>query len=439
MTAATPLADRIARRRHAATNALRGAVSACDLQRTRAPFGWTVRPAPGSVLASPRVAAWDPEPDYFHHWVRDAAVVMRVVPDILEVSPPQEARWWRRAFADYVAFSLAASDPDREPLAANPLRGRTAADHQQYLRPDAELQALKGDIRMGEPRVAADGTPDLERWSRPQNDGPALRASGCLAICDRLPDLMDGRVKTLIARDLAYTAHAAGEPCIGPWEEEPAAHYSFTLIAQWDALIRGAVWPGTPPEERARLQDRAGRVMALLEKLRDPADEAWRQSSVSPPGTYDSATLLAILHAGRSEGPLALTAVATSGTFAVLESQFRALYPLNARGGAVAFGRWKDDAFFGGNPWLPVTLGCAELHYEIASGTGDTAAFARADAWMALVLDHTTNKVPFPEQMDHATGSPTSCLGLSWSAAAFIGAAAARARAVRRLGTPGGV
>lgn len=436
MTVAS-LSERVGRRRETAIGVLRTAVSATDLLRTRAGFGWTVRPAPGSVLASARIAAWDPEPDYFHHWVRDAAVVMRVVPDILEDAPPEEGRWWRRAFADYVAFSLAISDPDGAPVSANPLRQGTAEDHLQFLRPDAELRALRGAARLGEPRVAADGTPDPERWSRPQYDGPALRASGCLAICDRLPDLRTGQVETLVRRDLAYTAQVAGAACIGPWEEAPAARHSFTLIAQWDALMRGAHWSGLPEAERALMQRQAGVAMAKLEALSDPESGAWRQSSASAPGVFDSATLLAILHAGRSDGPLAKTAPATQATVSVLEAQFGTLYPLNARGGAVAFGRWKDDAFFGGNPWLPITLGCAELHYEIAAETDDASAFERAEAWMALVLDHTSDAIPFPEQMDRVTGTPVSCLALSWSAAAFIGAAAARARAVRRGAVPG--
>ena len=37
-----------------------------------------------------------------------------------------------------------------------------------------------------------------------------------------------------------------------------------------------------------------------------------------------------------------------------------------------------------------------------------------------------------PEQLDRATGAPVSCKALTWSAAAFIGAAAARERALMR-------
>ncbi len=45
--------------------------------KERPGFGQRVVPAPGSVLASPVPAAYDPDPDYFFHWFRDAAVVDR--------------------------------------------------------------------------------------------------------------------------------------------------------------------------------------------------------------------------------------------------------------------------------------------------------------------------------------------------------------------------
>ncbi len=147
---------------------------------TRPAFGWQVRPVPGSVLASPRLAAWDPEPDYFHHWVRDAAIAIRALPEVIAAVHPDERTWWLDAFRSHVEFSLRISDPERLGPSHNPLAAATRADHLRFLRPDAELSALGGTAWLGEPRFAADGGPDLERWNRPQDDGPALRASACL-------------------------------------------------------------------------------------------------------------------------------------------------------------------------------------------------------------------------------------------------------------------
>ena len=53
--------------RHAA-NAMRTSISAVGIVKTRPGFAQTVVPVRGSVVASPVLAAYDPDPDYFFHW-----------------------------------------------------------------------------------------------------------------------------------------------------------------------------------------------------------------------------------------------------------------------------------------------------------------------------------------------------------------------------------
>ncbi len=238
-------------------------------------------------------------------------------------------------------------------------------------------------------------------------------------------------------RDLAYLGQVAGRPCIGLWEEEPARRTTFTLIVQWDALDRGAAWRQAVGDARgaAELRAAAERLAAMVGEAADSGDPAgragpaWRESIEAPAGHADSATVLAILHAERETGPFALDAPRTRGTVAALERAFADLYPINRGRSVPAMGRWRADAYFGGNPWYPVTLGFAELHYRIAARTGDRWAFDRAEAWMALIEEVAPDGDALPEQFDRATGAPVSCLALSWSAAAFIGAATARAAA----------
>lgn len=416
--------------RLACARAMRNACSATHLIRRREGFGWTVRPAAGSILASPRVAGWDPEPDYFHHWIRDSAIVLRAVPLAIRADPGSRP-FWLRFIADFIGFSLSISDPDRRGPATNPLRASTRPDHGKFLRPDAELAALSGDAWQQEPRVAADGSPDLECWSRPQDDGPALRASAVMAVLKDLPETASRQAEALIARDLAHVLQVAGRPCIGPWEEDPPRRASFTLLAQWDALDRGSA-RSSPPDRRMR--EAADRLAALIETARDGASGGWRESIEAPEGRLDSATCLALLHARRRHGPFALTAPRTRATAAALEETFAGLYPINRGRCAPAIGRWAGDAYFGGNPWYPATLGFAELHYRIAAETGDRDAFAKAEAWMQLIETVAPRPAgPLPEQFDRSTGVPVSCLDLTWSAAAFLEAAAARDAALQAL------
>lgn len=421
----------IAAQRLASARAMRGACSATHLTRHRAGFGWTVRPAAGSILASPRIAGWDPEPDYFHHWIRDSAIVLRAVPLAIRADPGARA-FWLGLIADFIRFSLFISDPARRGPVRNPLRESASQEYRHYLRPDAELAALCGDAWLGEPRLAADGAPDPEGWSRPQDDGPALRASALISVLEALPEAASPEAEALIARDLAYTTLVAGRPCIGPWEEAPPRRSSFTLIVQWDALDRGSARAGAQGGDGARMRAAADRAALLIEAAADAATGGWRESIEAPPGRIDSATCLAILHARRMDGPFALTAARTLATVAALEQLFTDLYPINRGRAAPAIGRWAEDVYCGGNPWYPVTLGFAELHYRIAAATGDEGAFARAEAWMELIRQVAPDPPgPLPEQFDRETGAPVSCLDLAWSAAAFLEAAAARDMALQ--------
>src|SRR5450432_1433529 len=59
-------------------------ISAAHLVKQRIAFGQTIRPAVGSVLASPSLAAYDPDPDYFFHWLRDSAIVIDAARILIE-------------------------------------------------------------------------------------------------------------------------------------------------------------------------------------------------------------------------------------------------------------------------------------------------------------------------------------------------------------------
>src|SRR5579863_8963019 len=81
------------------------AVSATNLVKDRPGFGQRVVPRPGSMLASPVPAAYDPDPDYFFHWFRDSAIVI----DALRVALAEgflESSGIVR-FREFVEFSLA--------------------------------------------------------------------------------------------------------------------------------------------------------------------------------------------------------------------------------------------------------------------------------------------------------------------------------------------
>src|SRR5690349_21213017 len=147
------------------------AISATHLRRVRAPFGQDIVPARGSVLASPAIADWNPEPDYFFHWVRDSAIVMSVVADSMaDAADSRERARWARYFEEFVTFSLRLTELEGESAVASLNGERIRPEVRKYLRDEAELRALSGETVLGEPRFNADGTVDIFRWARPQFD-----------------------------------------------------------------------------------------------------------------------------------------------------------------------------------------------------------------------------------------------------------------------------
>ena len=158
---------------HAAT-AMQRSISARGIVKERVGFGQTVRPVAGSIVASPVLASWDPDPDYFFHWFRDSAIVIDAVRLLYEAGHLGAAALTH--FADFLRFSLSLQALDGRVLVQLPQwRAKVLPHFVQYLRGD-DLKTVFGDAVYADTRVNPDGTLDISRWTRPQHDGPPLRA-----------------------------------------------------------------------------------------------------------------------------------------------------------------------------------------------------------------------------------------------------------------------
>src|SRR5579863_3664695 len=162
-----------------AAAAMLESVSAVRIVKTRPGFAQTIRPRKGSVVASPVLADWNPEPDYFFHWYRDSALVMDALRLLLNAGAfgPEALTHFR----DFVRFSLSLQKLDGRALAADSTRREhCATEFVRFLRSETELAAVHGDAVLADTRVNADGTLDISKWTRPQHDGAPLRALAVL-------------------------------------------------------------------------------------------------------------------------------------------------------------------------------------------------------------------------------------------------------------------
>jgi glucoamylase len=410
------------------------AISATHLRRNREAFGQTVVPAEGSVLASPAIADWNPEPDYFFHWIRDSAIVMRVAAELMDAAPDETTRRrWSRHFENFVRFSLTLSELDGPAfLERSSFRHETREGYRKFLRPDAEIAALTGAALLGEPRFNLDGSIDIFRWWRPQYDGPALRALACLRYLAAGGEKSE-EISRLLRRDLDFTLLHAGEPCIGPWEEaDENAHHYYVALAQLGAVVHGHAWIDAATRAAAEHKLREGLARHWSER-HQVYMAIWPARADTADDLVDAAALLAVLDADLPDGPHSIVDPRVQKTFAVIEDVFAREFPINEGRKAPALGRSRKDRYFGGGAWYPTTLAAASLCYGGARREGKERRgwLARGDAYMATVRALTPQDGSLSEQVDRANGKQMSARDLTWSYAAFISAALSRAQALR--------
>ena len=389
---------------HAAQMMLKG-ISPVDIVKTRSRFGQTIMPKPGSVVASPVLASYDPDPDYFFHWYRDSAAVIDAL-YLLRTAVPQADTM----FQDFVRFSLDLEALDGRRVPPD-WRAATEPDFTRFLRKD--MEAAHGPAIAAETRVNPDGSLDITDWPRPQHDGPALRALTLMRWG------AEGDAAKLLRHDLAFVLTHARRPCFDIWEEEFGLH-AYTLRVSAAALERGAAWLALRGSNADA--ERCRREAATIETV---LDDFWMEEQAhirsrrveggAPEKLLDCAVILAANHAGMT-GPRYLA------TLKRLEMLFDAAYPINHNrpaGRAPALGRYAGDKYYSGGAYYFSTLGAAEFCYR----SGDKAA---GDAYLETVRAFTPPSGDLSEQFDQVTGAQTSAKHLTWSYAAFLTAVAAR-------------
>jgi glucoamylase len=469
-----PLTDWIDQQYRLSAAAMLQSISAIHLVKERPAFGQIIRPARGSVLASPVMASYDPYPDYFFHWFRDSAIVIDAARILIE-----DGTYGSKVVdhvKDFVRFSLRLRDLDGRLLLTSPsISSAVDPEFRRYVRSEAELSDAFGEAIFVETRVNPDGTLDFIKWARPQLDGPALRALVTMRFWQRYffnDAEMCKAARELVEADLAFTYRHWAEPSFDIWEEELGHHY-YTRLVQYAALADGAKWL----DERGQF-GQAQAYMAASHEISQHLDRYWvaaRGFYISrievmagiPGKELDIATILAVNHAGREKGPHSVLDPRAQATLAKLEKLFAAEYEINGslpcdRG--VAMGRYAGDRYYSGGAYYFATLAAAEFLYQLARAvanrpTGDdtineyalpmniladadqaldqsgviAALLSRGDGFMSTVRAYTPASGDLSEQFDRISGRQTSSQNLAWSHAAFITAVASRRAALRAV------
>ncbi|EUC57047.1 glucoamylase [Rhizoctonia solani AG-3 Rhs1AP] len=404
----------------------------------------------GVVIASPSKSS----PDYVYAWTRDSALVFKVLVD--------QYTQGRDTTLDTQIRNWIAS------------QGRI----QQVSNPSGTVSS--GGL--GEPKYNIDESAFTAGWGRPQRDGPALRATTMITYANSLgasDSYVTGTIWPMLKLDLDYVAQYWNSTGFDLWEEVSGSSF-FTTAVQHRALREGAkIATALGDSTRATTYTtQAANVLCFLQSYWNPtakyASSNVNGGSVIRSGIDTNSILTSIHTFDPSAGCEATTfqpcsdkALANHKT--VVDS-FRATYALNsgkAANAAVAVGRYKEDSYYGGNPWYLCTAAAAEQLYDalytwnkegsiaitatsldfftqlypsaavgtFASSTTQytaitTAVKTYADGFLALIQQYQGSGGALAEQYSRSNGSPLSATDLTWSYASTLGAFDARASKV---------
>ena len=382
----------------------------------------------GSIIASPERG----EPDYYFHWVRDAALTMITLGEAGHHGQLR-APHVERLFKDYANLS-------RIHLSTAPHPG---------------MAKFHVDT----------GRPYLGPWCQPQNDGPALRAVALTGFAlDHLDrgggsyvrtQLYDGKLPTdtIIKKDLEFIAHHWREISCDLWEETWGDHF-YNRMVQRKALIEGAKLADRLNDHAAATFYRAeaAAIARALEHHWDPGVGLIRATlnrgeGVAKEHDLDTAVVLGLLHGQTNDGVFALTDPRVLASVAKMSKVFADLYPINQSGPGVGIGRYKEDTWnkvrgAQGNPWYLLTAAFAQYYFRAAAETSDAgqaaSLFELGEGYLRRVHHHAREggyRI-LDEQFDRHDGRMSSAPDLTWSYAEVLEATWARRAALARLTTP---
>lgn len=334
----------------------------------------------------------------------------------------------------------------------------------QYIKNEYDLQrlnTLSGNFTtggLGEPKFYMNGTAFNDSWGRPQRDGPALRAIAIIGYLSTQRDnaYVQNVLDTVVKPDLDYVAANWRASGFDLWEEQNGTHF-FTAMVQARALKDGAALFNSSYYAAQEVQ------------LGAYIDTFWNSSSTGTfmamlnskkPTGVDCGNLLGAIHGSDRYRPSSDKILASAAS---LIDQMTGLYQIS--GSTPLIGRYPSDVYDGiqtsqGNPWFLCMSAVAETlylagtelkqanrpvsvndvnrnFYRRLNVTADVPAqnlnaLASAfrnygDAFLALEQKFVGANFSMSEQINRTTGKQQGARDLTWSYAAFVSAARARA------------
>eukprot|EP00933_Yihiella_yeosuensis_P036320 TRINITY_DN30087_c2_g1_i1.p1 TRINITY_DN30087_c2_g1~~TRINITY_DN30087_c2_g1_i1.p1 ORF type:complete len:515 (+),score=84.50 TRINITY_DN30087_c2_g1_i1:100-1644(+) len=445
----------------------------------------------GAVLASPgeTPALTHVNPNmtkkgYRYHWMRDAALSMKLFMQLDE-------------FTHFLGNVAVSKEFVEETTTA--WSDWIAGLHRKGQNLTTIENSTKTDPDYAEPKWSIDDAePYADSWCRPQTDGPALRARTLLYAAENWKSKRK-HFWELAKKDLDWLAKGDGfhgenidRKSCDAWEETWSTDFLWNKVVMHAALREGAhfaevmkdiprsmaykeaamIYIGDPYKNHIAASKRGGYATECPVK-----DSGWSCQHYRK--EIDGIVILSLIHGrmslrDRIDGmkdsilPKASSQLAAS-TVKAYNGLFCDLYPINQDDTTngipgVLYGRYARDTYGGasnvGNPWLLVTAALASLFYQAAQEVADgrllssyeylaweealnyppTRIFegtaeefiAAGDSVLQRLRHHIAaeDNMELYEQIDGKTGHQYNARGLSWSYSEVLAALVERTRAL---------
>lgn len=335
----------------------------------------------GIIIASPSI-----NPPYKFHWIRDAALVMRVFIE---------------------EYKKSKNNNDFNTII-------------NYIEREKSIQNLDTISGLGEPKINIDSTPFNGNWGRPQNDGPALRCLNFLKLYKLFKNDYKNITKNLIVKiiekDVKYILSNYDNPSFDLWEEIKGWHF-YTRLVQLKCLKEYNALKKELDLFFNIEQDVDTIYNKLLSKVKHHInqDESFI-SSIKIDGTiercHDASIILAFCHIDYDKDIIREIPIeyALKNVDSLLTS-FRSKYNDD---NINLIGRYANDEYFNGHLWVICCLALAQFYLKLAEKDNKFAYLkSKANSIYSRILSIDEN-LNLPEQFD-LNNNKISALKLTWN------------------------
>jgi len=424
---------------------------------------------PGAALGTVIAAQSYTAPDYAFNWVRDSSLTMDVVNTFYASATTASVKpVYSKILFDYAsARATEQNDPDLQ----------TGLGEPKFYLNNSVFTGPWGRPQNDGPATAAITLVNFAN-AYLSNGGSMDTVKSKIYDSTHYP-------QAPVMKDLAFVASNWSYPSFDIWEEEPSDHF-YTRLVQRRALVMGADFATKMGDSAfaSTLSAQASALSTTLSQFWDPRRDLilYEYGPVlRGKGSYkDVAVVLGVLHGYANDGVYSYTNDEVLASAYQIATSFIDVFPIanvteDASGQVLGIpvGRYPEDVYDGvgtslGNPWYLCTAAVAELFYKAANQyiTLDqqiivTQAslpfwqyfapqeryhvghvykshdhhFAQmtlslkgwGDAFMRRIKYHTPSDGHLTEEFGRASGLPVGATDLTWSYAALLTAAIARA------------